>query len=120
VLSIAAPGFTARHARAGTGDAPLVAWFVHQPGFGSGHRPIAGTPATNGALAGDRLRHPTSFLPPDEPCARTRRRAARGWVVVTQVPRPDYQRAAEAARACLAAIAYRVEVTPGVAVYAAG
>jgi hypothetical protein len=86
-LAAAAPGYVKRFSRLEASTAlgrPVAAWFVTQPGFQHGHRPIAfATRAPIAALAGDRFNHPLDVIPPFETCPRVVERARAGWVVVS-------------------------------------
>jgi hypothetical protein len=82
----AASGFAQRHAERNLrGQREVIRWFDARPGFADGTRPIYAYPLQIGVLAGDRLRHPLALLA-DRGCARLRRRAARAWIVVIDVP----------------------------------
>jgi hypothetical protein len=82
----AAAGFAQRHAELNLrGQREVIRWFVTQPGFTGGTRPIHAYPLQIGVLAGDRLRHRLALLE-DRGCARLRRRAAGAWIVVFPVP----------------------------------
>ena len=67
---------------------------------GRGSAPIAFSPTTSAPLAGNRLRHPLSVIPADEPCALVTGRLAHGWVVVRDVDRNLF--GSLAAERCLA------------------
>lgn len=86
-LAAGAPGYVKRFSRLAASTAlgrPVAAWFVAQPGFAHGHRPIAfATRAPIAALAGDRFNHPLNVIPPFETCPRVLVRARAGWVVVS-------------------------------------
>lgn len=92
-LAAGAPGYVERFSRLGQSTAlgrPVAAWFLTQPGFAHGHRPIAlATRAPIAALAGDRFSHPLNVIPPFETCPRVVERARAGWVVVSS-PRYGY------------------------------
>ena len=86
-LAVAAPGYVERSSRLAQSSAlgrGVTAWFVTQPNFKHGHRPIAfATRAPIAALAGDRFNHPLNVIPPLESCPRVAERARAGWVVVS-------------------------------------
>ena len=86
-LAAAAPGYVERFSRLEQSTAlgrEVAAWFVTEPGFAEGHRPIAfATRAPIAALAGDRFNHPLNVIPPFETCPRVAERARTGWVVVS-------------------------------------
>ncbi len=92
-LAAGAPGYVERFSRLEQSTAlgrPVAAWFLTQPGFAHGHRPIAfATRAPIAALAGDRFNHPLNVIPPFETCPRVLERARAGWVVVSP-PRYGY------------------------------
>jgi hypothetical protein len=86
VLTPAASGYLARHARANTGTTyageDAVAWLASNRSFEDGDEPVAVFPVPNGALAGDRLRHPLDVIDQAESCRRLAERLRTGWVVV--------------------------------------
>jgi hypothetical protein len=83
LLAVAASGYLERHANARPYHAAdLVGWFVAQPGFATGERPIAMAPTTLAMLAGDRLQHRVDLIPADASCAAVRRYRRQGWVVI--------------------------------------
>jgi hypothetical protein len=82
LLALAGPNWLWRELKAGTSEAPVVAFMLAQPGFASGNQPIASAPAVLATLAGPRLRHPISLIAANEPCARVKARLSSGWVVV--------------------------------------
>jgi len=99
----AADGYVRRHADTGsTAAAPLERLFADAPSWADGRAPVAFSPRVVGPVAGDRLRHEVSLVPPGEPCAAVLARARRGYVVVERVPFPRLLAPASAPR-CLAA-----------------
>lgn len=83
--ALAARGYPERHVAAWP-TPPAIAWLVRQPGFSDGEAPIAMAPHLNGILVGERFGHRLELIPLGEPCARTRRRAVRGLVIVDRTP----------------------------------
>jgi hypothetical protein len=87
LLAIAATGYVERSSRLAESTSlgrEVVSWFVTQPNFAHGHRPVAfATRAPIAALAGDRFNHILAVIPPFESCEKVRARAQVGWVVVT-------------------------------------
>jgi hypothetical protein len=79
--------YVERHALAFDFDSAVVKWFTENPSWRAGTAPISFSPTTIAPLAGDRLRHPLSVIPADEPCPLVTARAANGWVVVRGVDR---------------------------------
>jgi hypothetical protein len=92
--------YVERHALAHDFDSALVQWFTENPSWRAGSAPIAFSPTTSAPLAGNRLRHPLSVIPADEPCALVTGRLAHGWVVVRDVDRNLF--GSLAAERCLA------------------
>jgi hypothetical protein len=87
LLATAATGYVERSSRLAESTSlgrEVVSWFVTQPNFAHGHRPVAfATRAPIAALAGDRFNHILAVIPPFESCEKVRARAQVGWVVVT-------------------------------------
>jgi len=87
LLAIAATGYVERSSRLAESTSlgrEVVSWFVTQPNFAHGHRPVAfATRAPIAALAGDRFNHILAVIPPFESCEKVRARTQVGWVVVT-------------------------------------
>ena len=79
--------YVERHALAHDFDSAVVKWFTENPSWRAGRAPIAFSPTTIGPLAGDRLRHPLSIVPADEPCRLVTARLRRSWIVVRGVDR---------------------------------
>ncbi|MDX6672552.1 MAG: hypothetical protein QOI91_2915 [Solirubrobacteraceae bacterium] len=100
-LGLASDGYVRRHADTGFDDAALVRWFADRPGFTRGASPVSGSPVIDGLLTGDRLRHPVELVRDGEPCARTRERARRGWVVVRWTGVAEWDAVALRADRCL-------------------
>jgi len=86
LLAIPAQSFESRHLEASQsldlGDANLVTWFEHQPGWTQGSSPITVGPMVFATLAGPRFSHPLSYISNSEPCAQIQSIARRGWAVV--------------------------------------
>jgi len=72
-----------------TFDSPLVRWFTAQPSFEKGRQEIAMVRTTVGPLAGDRLRHRVRLIPAAEGCLAVRRRAEKGWIVLSELALND-------------------------------
>jgi hypothetical protein len=81
-LALSAPGWLGREASDKSYDAPVLAAMVRLPGWSSGRQPISFAPYTIASLAGPQFRHPLELIPANEPCARVRARARRGWIVL--------------------------------------
>jgi hypothetical protein len=81
-LALSAPGWLGREASDKSYDAPVLAAMVRLPGWSFGRQPISFAPYTIASLAGPQFRHPLELIPANEPCARVRARARRGWIVL--------------------------------------
>jgi hypothetical protein len=101
LLVPAVDNWTRRHALTEFEDHRLVRWMVEQPGFEDGDDPVAQAPIVDGALAGDRLRHPVTLVSATEGCAHLRARAREGWVVVRATALPEWQALARPIDRCL-------------------
>lgn len=75
-------GWLKRHVGSGSPAAGVEAIFAADPRWSQRDEPVAFTPQVVGTLAGDRLRHPVTFVGADEPCAAVLARARRGYVAV--------------------------------------
>ncbi len=83
LLAIPASGFMKRHAATGSSAvAPAVAWLAADPEYSDSHAPVATTPAFIGPLAGDRLQHRLTAIPPRVTCAQIAARARTQYLVV--------------------------------------
>ena len=108
-LAIPASGYVERHLRVATDD-EAARFIASRPSFADGDTPISYLGAVNGALVGDRLRHPVRLLPRDETCGRLRRRISEEWVVMLQPVVSPYdpgaasRRRSERLRRCLAPV----------------
>ena len=83
-LAIATPGYLDRlaaHGLSGQPDGELMSWFLDQPSFEDGERPLTTLPKRESVFAGPRLGHPVE-LDDGRSCAELHRRARDGWVVV--------------------------------------
>jgi hypothetical protein len=67
-LTVGSGGYVARHGLTRLFDAGLMAFIVHQPGFGSGREAFAVYPFTASTGAGDHLRHPLPLIRPRAGC----------------------------------------------------
>ena len=87
LMSLAASGYVGRHAKVEESSAlgsDVVGWLAARPEFQDGDEPVAiASRAMISPLAGDRLQHHLTLVPANEPCARVRERARRGWVVAS-------------------------------------
>ena len=85
-LAIAANGYVERYTKVVGSTAlgqDIVAWLTSQPGFESGHQPIAFAARTLSApLAGDRFGHPLQLIAADAGCSEVRAVARRSVVIV--------------------------------------
>ena len=86
-LALAADGFLRRHAgveRSSSVDGRrFTAWFVSQPGFEDGDRPVFTAGRFMAAqLAGQRFQHDLELLPRDASCRQVEQAARRGWLVL--------------------------------------
>lgn len=88
LLALPAGGYVDRHMRVSAIAGGYASWIAAHPAFRDGERPISAAGAVNGALVGDRLRHPVRLLPAEESCARLRRRVREEWVALP-LPQPD-------------------------------
>lgn len=82
VLSLTADGWLARAAALGGPGAPALRFFAAQPGFASDTAAISFAPSGFASLAGDRLSHSISLIPPNASCAAVRARLDGGWIVL--------------------------------------
>jgi hypothetical protein len=87
LLAPAADGYLRRHATAeGSSSVDgrrLTAWFVSQPGFEDGSRPVSTAGRFLAAqLAGQRFQHDLELLPRDASCQEVEQAAERGWLVL--------------------------------------
>ncbi|MFL5782080.1 MAG: hypothetical protein ACJ760_12275 [Thermoleophilaceae bacterium] len=78
----------ATHGYAAEPDGALLRWFLDQPGFRNGARPVASLALRKSVLAGPRLRHRVDLVGGGS-CARLRRRATSGWVVIWGARQPS-------------------------------
>jgi hypothetical protein len=88
LLALPSHGFVDRHSEAeGTPilGRPALRWLADRERFREGDDPVAVGRIAVAALAGDRFRHELVPLGPDDSCAGVRRRAAGGWLVVTDL-----------------------------------
>jgi hypothetical protein len=99
-LSLIAPGWLGRESRDHSYNSTLLAFMLQQPGFRSGHQPIASAPLQFANLAGPRLQHPIVLIGAHERCSRIRERMREGWVVL----RLDYLPVTSGPTACVAGI----------------
>jgi hypothetical protein len=86
VLADGSKDFLYRNADVRDLDSPVAAFLGAQPGFLTGHAPVASTQTGLGGLAGDRLNHPLSMITVNEPCSRIYSAVERGWVVLRVYP----------------------------------
>jgi hypothetical protein len=83
LLALPASGFLGRHADTkAVPEWPIERFLAADPDFRSKDDPLAISPSYLGPVAGDRLDHPLTRIPADEPCARTRSRTHTQWVVI--------------------------------------
>ncbi|PZS10437.1 MAG: hypothetical protein DLM64_08540 [Solirubrobacterales bacterium] len=97
VLALAAPGYLARHARTGLGDAGILSHLLADTAFASNAQAVSMTPATLASLAGSRFQHRLVLLPAAVSCQAARAAALHGWLVVERPDNPS----AERVRRCL-------------------
>ena len=83
-LALAAPGYVSRHAGVNEFDAGVIRWFESQPGWRSGHRPLAVSPTVFAPLAGSRLHHRLRLIEANDSCATIARKMRGGYAVVGQ------------------------------------
>jgi hypothetical protein len=121
LLAPAASGFVDRHAEAdGTpilGRAALR-WLSSQESFRDGEGPVLVGRFAVAGLAGDRFEHELRPIALDESCRSLRRRAAGGWIVVTDLQLASGLKPFRALR-CLSTMRPRFEGN-GYRVYEAG
>ncbi|PTL59922.1 hypothetical protein [Paraconexibacter algicola] len=87
VMAGQAEGYLLRHAGLQLFDRPVLGALLRDPTFTIGEgREVAMAPAVLGSLVGERLQHRVLLIPADEPCATTRARRARGWVIAQIQP----------------------------------
>lgn len=86
-LAPSAQGYWVRQAQLDLyGERGVVQWLARQPGFASGHEPVASTSFSFAPFAGDHLQHPLSFLPNGASCGQVEARARAGWLVLIADP----------------------------------
>jgi hypothetical protein len=102
VMALGGRHYVERHALAHDFDSAVVKWFTENPTWRSGAAPVSFSPTAIALLSGDRLRHPLSVVPADEPCPSVRMRVKRGWVVVRGADRNLF--GPLAAETCLAGV----------------
>jgi hypothetical protein len=82
-LAIPAHGFVERHADTNSSAvATAVGWLARDRAYRNDSAPVATTPAFIGPLAGDRLQHRLTALPPHATCAQIAQRARTQYLVV--------------------------------------
>jgi len=87
ILAGQAEGYLLRHAGLQLFDRPVLGSILRDPTFTIGEgREVAMAPAVLGSLVGERLQHRVLLIPAGEPCATTRARRRRGWVVAQIQP----------------------------------
>ncbi len=82
LVALPASGFVDRHLRVESTAVDYGRWIAARPGFRDGNRAISSAGSVDGALVGDRLRHPVRLIPRNEGCGRLRRRVLEEWVVL--------------------------------------
>jgi hypothetical protein len=86
VLTLAAPGYPARHTELGGWQSDITGWMESRPDYAGGGAPVAGVGLRPGLLAGPRLEHYVRFIPANAGCGEVTRSTAGAWVVAWDLP----------------------------------
>jgi hypothetical protein len=89
-LVIPERSFLARHiavsAATKVDQTAILTWIRKEPGWARGHSPVAIGPDADVTFMGPNFQHPMEVVDADTRCSTVRQAAAKGWLILTQVP----------------------------------